>query len=68
MRLHPSTPPVAFSLLVAGVVLAVLALILVVVGARTGLWALTLGVGLGLVFATTLVAAGARQRWDRAKR
>ncbi len=68
MRPHPSTPPVAFYLLVAGVLLAVLSLILVVAGARTGLWALTLGVSLGLVLATTLVVAGARQTWNRSKR
>ena len=68
MRPHPSTPPVAFYLVSAGVVLAVLTLILVVAGARTGLWALTLGASLGLVLATTLTAAGARQRWDLSKR
>lgn len=68
MRPHPSTPPAAFYLLAAGVALAVLSLILVVADARTGLWTLTLGVSLGLVVATTLTVAGARQRWDRSKR
>ncbi len=68
MRTHPSTPPVAFYLLAAGGVLAVLSLILVLTDARMGLLALTLGVSLGLLFATTLTVAGARQQWDRSKR
>jgi len=68
MRVHPSTPPVAFYLLVAGGVLAVLSLVLALSDARMGLLSLTLGVSLGLLFATTLMVAGARRQWDRLKR
>jgi len=51
MRVHPSTPSVAFYLLVAGGVLAVLSLVLALSDARMGLLSLTLGVSLGLLFA-----------------
>lgn len=68
MRRHPSTPSVAFYLLGAGLALAVLSLVLTLVGARLAIVLLTLGVGLGMVFATNLMVAGARRQWDRAKR
>jgi hypothetical protein len=59
---------VAFYLLGAGLALAVLSLVLTLVGARLATVLLTLGVGLGMVFATNLMVAGARRQWDRAKR
>ncbi len=68
MRVHPSTPPVAFYLLAAGVALGVLALVLALSDARLGLLFLTLGASLGLLFATNLMVAGGRRQWDRRKR
>jgi len=68
MRAHPSTPPVAFYLLAAGGTLAVLSLVLALLDARMGLVLLTLGVSLGVLFATNLMVAGARRQWDRLNR
>lgn len=68
MRPHRSTPPVAFYLLAAGGALAVLSLVLALLNARLAVVLLTLGVGLGLLFATNLMVAGGRRQWDRLKR
>ncbi len=45
-----------------------MSLVLALSDARMGLLSLTLGVSLGLLFATTLMVAGARRQWDRLKR
>ncbi len=68
MRAHPSTPPVAFYLLAAGGTLAVLSLVLALLDARLAAVLLTLGVGLGVLFATNLMVAGGRRQWDHLKR
>lgn len=68
MRVHPSTPPVAFYLLAAAGALGVLSLVLAWSDARLGLLFLTLGVSLGLLIATNLMVAGGRRQWERLKR
>jgi len=68
MAPHPSTPRVAFYLLAASAGLAVLAVVLAMGGARLPVTALSLGASLGLGFATSAMATGARRQWDRRPR
>ncbi len=65
MSPHPSTPRVAFYLLAVSGGLAVLSLVLAVINACGGLVMLALGASLGLGFATSSMAAGARRQWER---